>query len=146
MHCSTCFGHEDFFYIKTLKFSLFPSPCVRGCRPGKVLLWKLLLLGCWHGDKCEFQCDISPWESKRRCTSPDGKICSNRGLSLYKHLAFSDVTNISYHPLTLTNNIFPYVILNATAGASKLEFYLRGFPQRICTEISLIVPYQLYTA
>ncbi|KAI3356424.1 hypothetical protein L3Q82_017641, partial [Scortum barcoo] len=33
----------------------------------------------WHGDKCEFQCDISPWESKRRCTSPDGKICSNRG-------------------------------------------------------------------
>ncbi|TSU62978.1 Integrin beta-like protein 1 [Bagarius yarrelli] len=32
----------------------------------------------WHGDKCEFQCDISPWESKRRCTSPDGKICSNR--------------------------------------------------------------------
>uniref|UniRef100_A0A8K9WS14 Integrin beta-like protein 1 n=1 Tax=Oncorhynchus mykiss TaxID=8022 RepID=A0A8K9WS14_ONCMY len=34
----------------------------------------------WHGDKCELQCDISPWESKRRCTSPDGKICSNRGL------------------------------------------------------------------
>uniref|UniRef100_H3BBJ6 Integrin beta-like protein 1 n=2 Tax=Latimeria chalumnae TaxID=7897 RepID=H3BBJ6_LATCH len=33
----------------------------------------------WHGDKCEFQCDISPWESKRRCTSPDSKICSNRG-------------------------------------------------------------------
>ncbi|KAF5903122.1 integrin beta-like protein 1, partial [Clarias magur] len=33
----------------------------------------------WHGDKCEFQCDISPWESKRRCKSPDGKICSNRG-------------------------------------------------------------------
>ncbi|KAM8855846.1 integrin beta-like protein 1 isoform 2-T2 [Spinachia spinachia] len=33
----------------------------------------------WHGDKCEFQCDISPWESKRKCTSPDGKICSNRG-------------------------------------------------------------------
>ncbi|XP_072300975.1 integrin beta-like protein 1 [Eucyclogobius newberryi] len=33
----------------------------------------------WHGDKCEFQCDMSPWESKRRCTSPDGKICSNRG-------------------------------------------------------------------
>ncbi|KAJ1116424.1 hypothetical protein NDU88_004636, partial [Pleurodeles waltl] len=32
----------------------------------------------WHGDKCEFQCDISPWEIKRRCTSPDGKICSNR--------------------------------------------------------------------
>ncbi|KAG7258334.1 hypothetical protein CRUP_022752, partial [Coryphaenoides rupestris] len=33
----------------------------------------------WHGDKCEYQCDISPWESKQRCTSPDGKICSNRG-------------------------------------------------------------------
>ncbi|KAK1797820.1 hypothetical protein P4O66_008167, partial [Electrophorus voltai] len=33
----------------------------------------------WHGDKCEFQCDISPWESKRQCTSLDGKICSNRG-------------------------------------------------------------------
>ncbi|KAK1903188.1 Integrin beta-like protein 1 [Dissostichus eleginoides] len=32
----------------------------------------------WHGDKCEFQCDISPWESKRRCKAPDGKICSNR--------------------------------------------------------------------
>uniref|UniRef100_A0A3B4FZI4 Integrin beta-like protein 1 n=1 Tax=Pundamilia nyererei TaxID=303518 RepID=A0A3B4FZI4_9CICH len=33
----------------------------------------------WHGDKCEFQCDMSPWESRQRCTSPDGKICSNRG-------------------------------------------------------------------
>uniref|UniRef100_A0A4W3H3R9 Integrin beta-like protein 1 n=1 Tax=Callorhinchus milii TaxID=7868 RepID=A0A4W3H3R9_CALMI len=33
----------------------------------------------WHGDKCEFQCDITPRESKRRCSSPDGKICSNRG-------------------------------------------------------------------
>ncbi|XP_036965324.1 integrin beta-like protein 1 [Acanthopagrus latus] len=33
----------------------------------------------WHGDRCEFLCDISPWESKKRCTSPDGKICSNRG-------------------------------------------------------------------
>uniref|UniRef100_A0A8C5LTM2 Integrin subunit beta like 1 n=1 Tax=Leptobrachium leishanense TaxID=445787 RepID=A0A8C5LTM2_9ANUR len=33
----------------------------------------------WHGDKCEFQCDITPWEIKKRCTSPDGKICSNRG-------------------------------------------------------------------
>ncbi|XP_009876318.1 PREDICTED: integrin beta-like protein 1, partial [Apaloderma vittatum] len=32
----------------------------------------------WHGDKCEFQCDITPWEIKKRCTSPDGKICSNR--------------------------------------------------------------------
>lgn len=40
----------------------------------------------WHGDKCEFQCDISPWESKRRCTSPDGKICSNRGVwTLFKN-------------------------------------------------------------
>ncbi|KAK2541368.1 Itgbl1 [Columba guinea] len=35
----------------------------------------------WHGDKCEFQCDITPWEIKKRCTSPDGKICSNRGSS-----------------------------------------------------------------
>lgn len=71
----------------------------------------------WHGDKCEFQCDISPWESKRRCTSPDGKICSNRGLSLCKHLPYSDITNISHHPLT--NNKLIKFILNATAGASK---------------------------
>ncbi|XP_048388671.2 integrin beta-like protein 1 isoform X1 [Stegostoma tigrinum] len=33
----------------------------------------------WHGDKCEFQCDITPWESKRKCMSSDGKVCSNRG-------------------------------------------------------------------
>ncbi|KAG8137589.1 hypothetical protein E2320_004813 [Naja naja] len=33
----------------------------------------------WHGDKCELQCDIAPWEIKKKCTSPNGKICSNRG-------------------------------------------------------------------
>ncbi|XP_072332156.1 integrin beta-like protein 1 [Scyliorhinus torazame] len=33
----------------------------------------------WHGDKCEFQCDITPWESRRKCMSSDSKICSNRG-------------------------------------------------------------------
>ncbi|TNN37304.1 Integrin beta-like protein 1 [Liparis tanakae] len=41
----------------------------------------------WHGDKCEYQCDISPWESKRRCTSPDGKICSNRGILSFSSAA-----------------------------------------------------------
>uniref|UniRef100_A0ACB8FJV5 Uncharacterized protein n=1 Tax=Sphaerodactylus townsendi TaxID=933632 RepID=A0ACB8FJV5_9SAUR len=38
----------------------------------------------WHGDKCELQCDITPWEIKKRCTSPDGKICSNRGMEHYR--------------------------------------------------------------
>ncbi|KAL6485007.1 hypothetical protein MHYP_G00070520 [Metynnis hypsauchen] len=45
----------------------------------------------WHGDKCEFQCDISPWESKRRCTSPDGKICSNRGTCICGECTCYDV-------------------------------------------------------
>lgn len=50
----------------------------------------------WHGDKCEFQCDISPWESRRRCTSPDGKICSNRGLFTYPFYVPAYITLI-YH-------------------------------------------------
>ncbi|XP_072884926.1 integrin beta-like protein 1 [Hemitrygon akajei] len=33
----------------------------------------------WHGDKCEYECDITPWESRKKCTSPGGQICSNRG-------------------------------------------------------------------
>ncbi|CAH6821539.1 Itgbl1 [Phodopus roborovskii] len=45
----------------------------------------------WHGDKCEFQCDITPWESKRRCTSPDGKICSNRGTCVCGECSCHDV-------------------------------------------------------
>ncbi|XP_061648238.1 integrin beta-like protein 1 isoform X2 [Phyllopteryx taeniolatus] len=45
----------------------------------------------WHGDKCEFQCDISPWESKRRCSSPDGKICSNRGTCVCGECSCYDV-------------------------------------------------------
>uniref|UniRef100_A0A2K5TR53 Integrin beta-like protein 1 n=1 Tax=Macaca fascicularis TaxID=9541 RepID=A0A2K5TR53_MACFA len=45
----------------------------------------------WHGDKCEFQCDITPWESKRRCTSPDGKICSNRGTCVCGECTCHDV-------------------------------------------------------
>ncbi|XP_043988005.1 integrin beta-like protein 1 [Gambusia affinis] len=45
----------------------------------------------WHGDKCEFQCDISPWESKRKCTSPDGKICSNRGTCVCGECTCHDV-------------------------------------------------------
>ncbi|KAM9483980.1 integrin beta-like protein 1 [Salvelinus alpinus] len=45
----------------------------------------------WHGDKCELQCDISPWESKRRCTSPDGKICSNRGTCICGECTCYDV-------------------------------------------------------
>ncbi|KAG5833139.1 hypothetical protein ANANG_G00272680 [Anguilla anguilla] len=45
----------------------------------------------WHGDKCEFQCDISPWESKKRCTSPDGKICSNRGTCICGECTCHDV-------------------------------------------------------
>uniref|UniRef100_A0A3P8ZWV9 Integrin beta-like protein 1 n=1 Tax=Esox lucius TaxID=8010 RepID=A0A3P8ZWV9_ESOLU len=45
----------------------------------------------WHGDKCEFQCDISPWESKRRCTSSDGKICSNRGTCVCGECTCHDV-------------------------------------------------------
>ncbi|XP_045884286.1 integrin beta-like protein 1 [Meles meles] len=45
----------------------------------------------WHGDKCELQCDISPWESKRRCTSPDGKICSNRGTCVCGECSCHDV-------------------------------------------------------
>ncbi|XP_061082971.1 integrin beta-like protein 1 [Conger conger] len=45
----------------------------------------------WHGDKCEYQCDISPWESKKRCTSPDGKICSNRGTCICGECTCHDV-------------------------------------------------------
>ncbi|XP_040343055.1 integrin beta-like protein 1 isoform X1 [Herpailurus yagouaroundi] len=45
----------------------------------------------WHGDKCEFQCDITPWESKRRCTSPDGQICSNRGTCVCGECSCHDV-------------------------------------------------------
>ncbi|XP_027878152.1 integrin beta-like protein 1 isoform X2 [Xiphophorus couchianus] len=45
----------------------------------------------WHGDKCEFQCDINPWESKRKCTSPDGKICSNRGTCVCGECTCHDV-------------------------------------------------------
>ncbi|XP_077014724.1 integrin beta-like protein 1 [Tamandua tetradactyla] len=45
----------------------------------------------WHGDKCEFQCDITPWESKRRCTSPDGRICSNRGTCVCGECSCHDV-------------------------------------------------------
>ncbi|XP_039769154.1 integrin beta-like protein 1 isoform X2 [Ornithorhynchus anatinus] len=45
----------------------------------------------WHGDKCEFQCDITPGESKRRCTSPDGKICSNRGTCVCGECTCHDV-------------------------------------------------------
>ncbi|KAB0344794.1 hypothetical protein FD754_021720 [Muntiacus muntjak] len=45
----------------------------------------------WHGDKCEFQCDITPWESKRRCTSPDGKVCSNRGICVCGECSCHDV-------------------------------------------------------
>ncbi|XP_059826510.1 integrin beta-like protein 1 isoform X2 [Hypanus sabinus] len=33
----------------------------------------------WHGDRCEYECDITPWESRKKCTSPGGQICSNRG-------------------------------------------------------------------
>ncbi|KAG9492200.1 hypothetical protein GDO78_000616 [Eleutherodactylus coqui] len=45
----------------------------------------------WHGDKCEFQCDITPWEIKKRCTSPDGKICSNRGTCICGECTCHDV-------------------------------------------------------
>uniref|UniRef100_A0A8D1B783 Integrin beta-like protein 1 n=2 Tax=Sus scrofa TaxID=9823 RepID=A0A8D1B783_PIG len=45
----------------------------------------------WHGDKCEFQCDITPWESKRRCTSPDGQVCSNRGICVCGECSCHDV-------------------------------------------------------
>ncbi|XP_038029358.2 integrin beta-like protein 1 isoform X3 [Anas platyrhynchos] len=45
----------------------------------------------WHGDKCEFQCDITPWEIKKRCTSPDGKICSNRGTCVCGECTCHDV-------------------------------------------------------
>lgn len=54
----------------------------------------------WHGDKCEFQCDISPWESRRRCTSPDGKICSNRGLFTYTFHISAYITLILFSHLT----------------------------------------------
>ncbi|KAF7252334.1 Integrin beta-like protein 1 [Varanus komodoensis] len=45
----------------------------------------------WHGDKCELQCDITPWEIKKKCTSPDGKICSNRGTCVCGECTCHDV-------------------------------------------------------
>ncbi|KAH0624524.1 hypothetical protein JD844_032095 [Phrynosoma platyrhinos] len=45
----------------------------------------------WHGDKCELQCDITPWEIRKRCTSPDGKICSNRGTCICGECTCHDV-------------------------------------------------------
>ena len=53
----------------------------------------------WHGDRCEFLCDISPWESKRRCTSPDGKICSNRGLFTRFNASIQHTTRVVWDPI-----------------------------------------------
>ncbi|MBN3285833.1 ITGBL protein, partial [Polyodon spathula] len=58
---------------------------------GKCYCGNCYCMAGWHGDKCEFQCDISPWESKKRCTSPDGKICSNRGTCICGECTCYDV-------------------------------------------------------
>ncbi|NXA75905.1 ITGBL protein, partial [Thryothorus ludovicianus] len=64
----------------------------------------------WHGDKCEFQCDITPWEIKRRCTSPDGKICSNRVFCIYTEncintvLIFCDISTVHLVSLEPSKN------------------------------------------
>uniref|UniRef100_A0A669R593 Integrin subunit beta like 1 n=1 Tax=Phasianus colchicus TaxID=9054 RepID=A0A669R593_PHACC len=59
----------------------------------------------WHGDKCEFQCDITPWEIKKRCTSPDGKICSNRGVS-FMHFFYTYSYNCFCENKSLSRSIY----------------------------------------
>lgn len=72
------FVFECFFFLLSWTHQLLFSDVLPG--HGQCYCGNCYCAAGWHGDRCEFQCDISPWESRRRCTSPDGKICSNRGL------------------------------------------------------------------
>lgn len=100
--------------ILLLKVALFPHSIkfILGKGHGKCYCGNCYCGSGWHGDKCEFQCDITPWESKRRCTSPDGKICSNRGVS------FIHVTTDGGGELLIVNT--PFLWISFSMGGSCL--------------------------